>query len=527
MPSPHGADLSGSTKLTPPASAFVLPARAALALGLAMAGILSILPTATGLWSSWHDGPIESTGMLIAVAGVLLVLRVWHSMVWEMQGTWWGLGLLLLTVAGVHFRSQVLLEVTAGPRAMSIPPAALWVLAYTVGMVLLFAGPRLLRRAVFPVALLAFVEPVPALLGRFLELRLFHLSALAVLGMARLLRQELPQDFFRMFSWQDSGLRAAMTMGLLALIAGYMYRFRPRLRVAATLVALLLGIAFHLVRLCLLVTYFAVAQHVPSLRSHIATADYLLGIGVFFAATLTLMRVVQRCSPTRDLKPPTLPAERTVASSRAMPSFSARWVALALLLALGSVGSLGFLIHGRSGNVAAAFPQQMGTYTLSREWDESVSSGEVTFHWAEYISEAGGPMIAIGITPTLRPEDALRSLAAGREGRLWRGGVSLGRTRFDESFFADGVTQSLEVSTVCNETTCGVYASAGAHLIYSLPHLRALLTQTPSRPVSVLLKTETLDIGISPPQAREELTQTLRQFIDSKPIYDFTTPYRQ
>ena len=62
--------------------------------------------------------------------------------------------------------------------------------------------------------------------------------------------------------------------------------------------------------------------------------------------------------------------------------------------------------------------------------------------------------------------------------------------------------------------------------VYSRPDTRTLLTQSPTRPIPVLLRTETLDQGLNAYAARDLLTANLRAFLVSAQLGEFTKPYR-
>jgi hypothetical protein len=62
--------------------------------------------------------------------------------------------------------------------------------------------------------------------------------------------------------------------------------------------------------------------------------------------------------------------------------------------------------------------------------------------------------------------------------------------------------------------------------VYSRPDTHTLLTQSPSRPIPILLRTETLDTAMAPDMARAELTDNLRRFLAAAQLSQFTEPYR-
>ena len=63
-------------------------------------------------------------------------------------------------------------------------------------------------------------------------------------------------------------------MGFIALIAGYVYRFRWYANGLIVTGAILLGYLFNLVRRCLLVLYYVLALRFTSLQNKAENADY-------------------------------------------------------------------------------------------------------------------------------------------------------------------------------------------------------------------------------------------------------------
>ncbi len=293
-----------------------ITAAVAISLFLGVAGLFSISSTCSALWVMWITDPLKSIGALIPIVSVILILRVWRSLRWTLQGTWWGLAVLAATIAVVHVRDQAVIEFVLSPAwTIVLPPLSLVAVAYTAGFVLLFGGVRLLRAAWFPVALMWFVNPVPHFFNRYIDLPLQHASAVVARSFAHALGQALnPGQLSLMFTPKFgmfiapgcNGIRGAVTMGFIALIAGYLYRLRVRQWALLTLSAVLLGYVFNFVRLCGLVFYYVIALRLPWLQDHAAMADYILGACLFFGATLLLFAALRRWSPSRDLRLPSL-----------------------------------------------------------------------------------------------------------------------------------------------------------------------------------------------------------------------------
>jgi len=531
---------------------------AAAATLLSVAGVFTILTTVLYLWSVWVTDPLKSIGGLIPIVSLVLILRVWRSLGWEMDGTWWGLVLLVVTVASVHLRDHAILELVVSPSwSTFLPPHSLVAFAYAAGAVLLFGGTRLFRAALFPVALTWFVNPVPNFFTLHIDLPLQHASSLIARAFAQGLGQKLTPDQLRLMFTPEfgmfiapgcNGIRGAITMGFIALIAGYLYKFRLRVWVLVVAGAVLLGYVFNLVRLCLLVLYYIAALHLPWLQTRAEMGDYVIGACLFFVATVLLFTLIQRLSPAGDLRPPRLP--QVAAGDFAPRSFALRWAALALLVVLGSVSYARAIVEARRRPTVAAapnalgrFPQRVGHFKLQREWNEYLVTGPLIFNWADYVydgpgtastdgQQEGPAVVSVGISPVLGAHDTLLCHAARGEDWLWHGPLELptsgGPVSFSGSFFNDGATQYMEATTLCNGGSCGQSTSARTHFgfVYSRPDTATLLSGNPARSIPVLLRTETLDTSMAADAARAELTENLRSFLGGADVAEFTRPYR-
>ncbi len=375
---------------------FDMPWPAVCATALSIAGVFSIWSTALYLWDLWRTDPLKSIGGFIPAVSLLLILRAWRALDWELDGSWWGLSILICTVGLVHLRDHALLEIVLSPSwTIFVPPHSLVAFAYVSGAVLLFGGTRLYRAALFPILLVWLVNPVPHIFNRFIDLPLQHASAATARAFAQALGQRLtPSQLYLMFTPDFgmfiapgcNGMHGSVTMGFLALVVGFLYRFRLRAWVLMVAGAVLLGYAFNLVRLCVLVLYYIVALRLPWLQSRAEMGDYVIGAVLFFFATLLFFAVIRRFNRSGDLRPPPLQVA-WVEKSRADTGkyFWLRWTAFAMLAATGSVSYARSLIQPRSGlRDETIFPQSLGQYTLRRTWQEKLSGGQTIFDWADY-----------------------------------------------------------------------------------------------------------------------------------------------
>ncbi len=520
-----------------------------VAVSLSVIGLFAISSTCTALWAMWMTDPLKSIGGLIPIVSLVLILRVWRSLRWEMNGSWWGLGILAVTIAVVHVRDQAVIEMVLSPSwSIILPPYSLVAVAYMAGVVLLFGGARLLRAAWFPVALMWFVNPVPHFFNRFIDLPLQHASAVIARNFAHALGQPLTPDQlslmftpkFGMFIAPGcNGIRGAVTMGFIALIAGYLYHLRWWRWLLLTTGAVLLGYLFNFVRLCGLVVYYVIALRHTWLQDHAAMGDYILGACLFFGATVLLFTVLLRWSPRRNLRLPSLTVPDASSSETSRPrSFPTHCVAFAVLIGLGSVSYARAMMRtpgtpSALNRQTGVFPARVGEYRLQREWNETLETGTWIFHWGEYTRAGGGPTVSIGVSPTLGAHDTLICHAARGEDWIWHGPLTLPTaaavTSLSASLFNSGATQYLEAASVCTGSTCNQSSTEHTHfgLIYSRPSTHDLLTQDPERPIPILLRAEIPDAALSPTQARIELTQSLTNFLSGADLADFTKPYRQ
>jgi exosortase J len=538
---------------------------------LSIAGTFAVFSTCAALWSLWRTDPLKSIGGFAAPISLLLIVRVWRSLGWELEGSWWGLAMIASMVALVHLRDVAVIELIVTPAwTIFVPPHQVVALMYVAGAVLLFGGMRLLRGAAFPVALVWLVNPVPNFFTLHVDLPLQHFSSLVARGFAHGLGQRLTPDQLRLMFTPEfgmfiapgcDGIRGAVTMGMIALVAGYVYRFPRRTWALVVAGAVLLAYVFNLARLCTLVLYYVAALHVPWLQSRAETADYVIGACLFFVATAMLFTVIQRLSPTGSLRVPALPrVEREQQWQRVPGTFLLRWLGLAAVVLVGSYGYARGLAsaarHSPSGDGAVGlrdaralgpFPERVGPYRLVDRWDETLITGATIFYFADYVYDgpakaaevgtgmaAGSPtVVSVGVSPVLGAHDTLICHSARGEEWLWHGNTVLptkdGDLSLSTSLFNDGSQQYVEADTVCQGETCGQYSSNRTHfgLVYSRPDTHTLLSPNPERPIPILLRATTKDAALAPDVARAQLTAELARFLAGASVADFVRPYRR
>src|ERR1700722_9520195 len=375
---------------------------------LAILGLTTIWSTVNALWALWTTDALKSIGMFIPLVSFVLIMRAWRSLGWEMDGSWWGLVILAVTAIVVHVREQTILVFVLSPQwSMYVPPFSLVMFAYGAGVVLLFGGPRLFRAALFPLVLLWFVNPIPHIFNVFVDLPLQRVSAHVARGFAIALGQPLSPDQMRlMFTPQFgmfiapgcNGIRGAVTMGFIALIAGYVYRFRWYAHAAVVLGAVLLGYVFNFARLCCLVLYYLVALHFPSLPHRAKLADYIIGACLFLVATFLLFHVIRRLGESPDQLKPAVAKPLAYAPAR-LSFVYLRFATMLAFVVFGLYGAARAVAYTTSSaytsqikidqHAPGQFPARIGGYTLARSWNENIFAGTLIFHWAEYAPDAG------------------------------------------------------------------------------------------------------------------------------------------
>jgi exosortase J len=253
-------------------------------------------PQACYLWTLWTTNGLASIGMLIPVASIALAIRAWRGRTWDRRGTWWGLALCatILLLAWL-MKEEGIPILVFGRWGLNLLPAGVLTFLYTSGVVLLFAGHRAYRAAFFPIFLLLFLNPVPQSLITLVDLPLQYAGAHTARVFAQWIGVALAVDDLRlMFSPAlgmfiapgCNGLRGALAMGLLTMIAGHHYGLPFAMRGVYVVSGVVLAYLLNLVRLCGLVLCYRVALGFAPLARHMEAADYVLGSLVFFSAAL-------------------------------------------------------------------------------------------------------------------------------------------------------------------------------------------------------------------------------------------------
>lgn len=461
---------------------------------LTVTGFIGIYPQLSKLWEIWTTDPLRSIGMIILPTSIVLIVHVWRQNGWELRGSWWGLLPVALSfVPLVCARRLELFWVFRGAK-LNLVPSVLPIFLYGGGIILLFAGPRVLRKAWFPLALLLCLQPVPEAFVHFLDLPMQGLCAhiarsfAGLLGFpptnAELLRLMFTPDFGMFIAPGCDGMRGAITLGYGALILGYLKRlslWKWSIYVAA---ALLLGHLFNLIRLCALVLYYRVAVGHVALEEAAKDADYVIGGLLFCIAVLLFWIAFRREAKAAETSVSAGSSELLSAGDRELAQWRGAVLALFVLVAMVpavrgmGIGSESLARAARRGEISRTelnrrIPIQVGEYRLVRAWQEQ-QAGTPVLETAAFEKGASGE-IEVGIW--LAPTDHAIQQSLMTHGEVPRTkaaaqfSTAAGRiVQFNTALYDDGITDTLTGDTYCSPSSCqsGRYKpNEGVHLAFT------------------------------------------------------------
>jgi exosortase J len=497
----------------------------------------------------WRTDDLKSMGMVVPLLSAALILRVWRGLGWRAEGSWWGFALLAATALLVFVREQTLLIVTINRDwLLQLPPLPIVAILYAASIVLLFGGRRLLRAAWFPVLLMGAVIPVPQVFSRVVDLPLQHASATVARAFAHALGQQLTEDKLSLMFTPDfgmfiapgcNGIRGAVTLGLAALVVGYLYRFRWFVYAPIVAGAVLLGYLFNFVRLCLLVIYYKIALPYPWLQERAKGGDYIIGGVLFVCGLFIFFEVANRLRRhPEDVEP--APAE--VQPVAAVPAGGV-YGRVAAMMVLAAIFAVDAVREYRAYEQRAAlhptlveFPQTIGDFKLERTWTETLLEGTVVYAWGDYAAPVdgkpgSGAHISFGISPTLGMHDTTTCHMTRGEVPAWTGQIETaspgGNISLAEALFNNGKSQKLEAAAVCTDGVCQQYSANSQHvtLIYNHPRASSVLQRAGTRPVPVLLKAELVDPLLPAGEAAARLSVDMRRFLSGVNLAAMTKPY--
>lgn len=256
-----------------------------------MLGLAAILPAAAMLWRLWSFDPLRSLGGLIFLASLALTVWCWARISWTDRGSLWGILWCLVAAWMAHWGGDGYVAYNFSPEfAIQFLQPSLMLFLMGVGIALLCGGWDLVRAAALPLCLLVCANPVPHAFNNVIDLPLQRLSAetarhfahaLGLYPSGEVLTMMFTPHFGMTIVPGCNGVRGASTMAYLALVLGWVNGFRWWRIAAGVVGALVLGYALNLLRLCMLVVYYAVGMRFTWLQRHGEMADYIIG-GIIF-----------------------------------------------------------------------------------------------------------------------------------------------------------------------------------------------------------------------------------------------------
>jgi exosortase J len=361
-----------------------------------------------------------------------------------------------------------------------------------------------------------------------------------------MLRQPLTEDKLRLMFTPDfgmfiapgcNGIRGAITLGMAAIVVGYVYRFRWQVYAPVIAGAVLLGYLFNFLRLCLLVVYYKIALPYPWLQEHAKNADYLIG-GCLFVCALGIFFTVAgklRKDLSAETGKPLIADKPVVAARPAAPYLAKVAAVLTLSVVFGFDAVQTHFADAQAVGEApaiASMPEKIGHFQLVRSWQDTLVGGTVVYTWGDYAADAGnGAHVSLGISPVFGIHDAEVCHIARGDDPTWHGqieaGSASGTVDLTAATYNDGTTQRLEASTVCDAGSCRQFSESSQHvtLVYAYPHKQLPMQGDRSRAVPVLLKVETMDTQSPAAVVEPELARTLKEFLKDADLVGITAVY--
>jgi exosortase J len=467
----------------------------------------------------------------VACVGVLVS---WRRLGWSIDGTFWALPLLALSMPLARAIAVSTFVVGYNGQRLSLMNFGTVLFLYAGGSVLLFGGPRLLRASIVPLCLLLLIDPVPHVFNLAVDLPLQHLSASAARAFAHLiglqptgaqLRMMFAPDFGMFIAPGCNGVRGSITLGYLALIFGYARRLRPRWLLLIALAAVLLGYAFNFLRLCLLVVYYRIGLNFPSIQRHGAGIDYAIGCTLFLFAAIGLGLLIRSLEPAavREIEGPNQrPAMERFAYPRGVRrqgyAEAARalcFLALTLVFIVPELRSAAWRPGPRPNEqeVLGSFPLMVGPYRLTRTWAEHYDNGMIALAMAEYSAPPNTGDTAktftfgfwvISASHLVSSSKFIQGIAAQWNGSFDATARRAMPVRFVTSFYDDGISRVYDAESTCSRNACTGRFTVGEHkgFFFAGPGFSDLNLMLRDKSLPILLRREWLD---SEPMASDDL----------------------
>jgi len=498
---------------------------AGILLVLVAAGSLSLSPLWQTMFRIWATDPLRSIGAIFPLVACVGVLAGWRRLNWKMNGTFWALPLVALSILLARAIAASSVAVGYSGQQLNLMNFGTALFLYAIGAVLLFGGTRLLRASIAPLCLLLLISPVPAVFNSLVDMPLQNLSAFTARSFAHLiglqptgvqLRMMFTPDFGMFIAPGCNGVRGSITFGYLALIFGYARRLRLRALLLTSLGAFLLGYALNLLRLCVLVVYYRAGVSFPVLQKHGAAIDYLIGCTLFLFAAIGLGLLIRSLEPNAlagiqkakqipgmeiSGSHPVVRRQRYAEAARALC-----FLALTFAIIVPELRSVEWppALRPNEQEVFDSFPATVGPYRLSRTWAEHYSNGMIALAMAEYSVSPDTENTVKSFTFGLWVGSASHLVA---NSKFIQGVVAQGTGSFDAaarhalpvhfatSFYDDGISRQYLAESTCTRSGCLGHLRAYSHegFFFKAPGLSDFTFAPRGNSLPILLRREWLD----------------------------------
>jgi exosortase J len=494
-------------------------------MALVAVGSFSLSPLWQTMYSLWSTDPLRSIGAIFPLVACAGVIAAWHRLGWSMNGTFWALPLIAISI--LLARAIVTHAFVVSYNGQRLINCGIALFLYGIGVVLLFGGRSLLRASIAPLCLLLCINPVPSVFNSAVDLPLQYLAASTARAFAHLIGLQLTGVNLRMMFAPDfgmfiapgcNGVRGAITLGYLALIFGYARHLRPRTLAITALIALLMGYVLNFLRLCILVIYYWIGISFPSIQKHGAGVDYAIGCTLFLFAALGLGLLI------RSLETRTVADGRNVKQTPGAgwpggarrPSYATAARALCFL-----VITLVFIVPEllsaawhpapapNEQQVLGSFPAKVGPYMLTRTWAEHNSNGMIVLAMAEYRASPGTGATPDSFTLGLWVGSANHIIANCKFAQgiqsQWHGSFKAMSwqafpVHFVTNFYDDGISRQYDAESICTSSGCTGYPGISSHkvFVFTAPNLSNLIFVFHGKSLPILLRREWLDSDTTP-----------------------------
>jgi exosortase J len=333
------------------------------------------------------------------------------------------------------------------------------------------------------------------------------------------------------------GIRGAVTMGYLALILGYLYRFSMRARFLSVMGAIALGYLFNLIRLCFLVLFYRVALSRSWLQSHGEGADYLIG-GLLFLTAAGLFSGVVRWKRQNGGQPASSQMRTTdPARESSLKNHQLYWkgAVASLLIAMSSFSSARDLADMARGKMRGdgselvsqnILPQQMGKYRMQRTWSDQDWLGHLAYRWAAYLDDSSGDEIdiALWLGPGAHYPIACHISRGQRPSSQQVGTLPTaqgGSATFAISYYEESDARTLEATTVCEVGGCSerVLLPSRTGFAFASMGVKNLFFRPTSRPLPILIRTQSRDLSVPFEDTKTKMVHETEDFISELNTY--------